>query len=73
MTMQGRFRLQKLLRQMVRAKCKYAVIETSSEGIKQNRHWGIKYQIGVFTNLTPEHIESHGSFANYRAAKGRAF
>jgi UDP-N-acetylmuramoyl-L-alanyl-D-glutamate--2,6-diaminopimelate ligase len=73
MTMPGRFRLQKLLRQMVRAKCEYAVVETSSEGIKQNRHWGIKYQIAVFTNLTPEHIEAHGGFENYRAAKAELF
>jgi len=73
MTMQGRFRLPRLLRQMVHAGCRYAVIETSSEGIKQHRHWGIRYQVAVFTNLTPEHIESHGSFENYRDAKGELF
>src|SRR4030042_2285136 len=68
-TMLGRFRLQKLLRQMVREGCKYAVIETSSEGILQHRHRGINYSVAVFTNLSPEHIERHGSFENYRAAK----
>ena len=73
MTMLGRFRLQKLLRQMVGAGCQYAVIETSSEGIAQSRHAAINYDIVVFTNLTPEHIESHGGFENYRAAKGRLF
>ena len=71
--MQGRFRLQKLLRQMVRAGCRAAVIETTSEGISQYRHWGIEYSIGVFTNLTPEHIESHGSFENYKTTKGILF
>ncbi|KKS53935.1 MAG: hypothetical protein A2445_02560 [Candidatus Jacksonbacteria bacterium RIFOXYC2_FULL_44_29] len=71
--MQGRFRLQKLLREMVKAGCQYAVIETTSEGIKQYRHWGINYQTVVFTNLTPEHIESHGSFEKYKEAKGRLF
>ena len=71
--MQGRFCLQRLLRQMVKSGCKYAVIETTSEGIKQYRHWGIRYQVAVFTNLTPEHIESHGSFENYKQAKGRLF
>jgi UDP-N-acetylmuramoyl-L-alanyl-D-glutamate--2,6-diaminopimelate ligase len=71
--MQGRFRLQRLLRQMVRAGCEYAVIETTSEGIKQYRHWGIDYNAAVFTNLTPEHIETHGSFENYKKAKGRLF
>jgi len=68
-TMLGRFRLQKLLRQMVREGCKYAVIETSSEGILQYRHKGIKYSVAVFTNLSPEHIERHGNFENYRSAK----
>jgi UDP-N-acetylmuramoyl-L-alanyl-D-glutamate--2,6-diaminopimelate ligase len=73
MTMPGRFQLQRLLRRMVRAGCQYAVIETSSEGIKQFRHIGIFYQIAVFTNLTPEHIETHGNFENYRGAKSRLF
>lgn len=68
-TMPGRFRLQKMLQQMVKAGCRYAVIETSSEGISQHRQVGIDYDIAVFTNLSPEHIESHGSFENYRAAK----
>jgi len=72
-TMLGRFRLQKLLRQMVAEGCKYAVIETSSEGILQHRHRGINYSIAVFTNLSPEHIERHGSFENYRAEKIKLF
>ncbi len=73
MTMPGRFGLQKLLRRMVSAGCKYAVIETSSEGIAQYRHAGIDYDLAVFTNLSPEHIESHGSYDRYRAAKGKLF
>lgn len=73
MTMLGRFALQKLLGQMVKAGCKYAVIETSSEGIAQYRHLGIDYDVAVFTNLSPEHIESHGSFENYKKAKGKLF
>ncbi|MCX6745371.1 MAG: UDP-N-acetylmuramoyl-L-alanyl-D-glutamate--2,6-diaminopimelate ligase [Candidatus Parcubacteria bacterium] len=72
-TMQGRLTLQKMLKQMVKAGCKYAVIETSSEGIMQNRNWGINYDMAVFTNLTPEHIEAHGSFENYKKAKGLLF
>ena len=72
-TMLGRFKLQKLLRQMVREGCKYVVIETSSEGILQHRHRGIDYSVAVFTNLSPEHIERHGSFENYRAAKLKLF
>lgn len=73
MTMLGGFRLQKLMADMVAAGCRYAVIETSSEGIKQHRHAGINYDVVVFTNLTPEHIESHGGFENYKKAKGELF
>lgn len=73
MTMPGRFALQALLRRMVKAGCTYAVIETSSQGILQYRHLGINYDAAVFTNLTPEHIEAHGGFENYKKAKGRLF
>ncbi|MCH8049558.1 UDP-N-acetylmuramoyl-L-alanyl-D-glutamate--2,6-diaminopimelate ligase [Patescibacteria group bacterium] len=73
MTMPGRFFLQRLLRQMVKAGCTYAIIETTSQGIVQFRHLGINYDMAVFTNLTPEHIEAHGSFKAYKQAKGRLF
>jgi len=73
MTMLGRFALQKLLKQMYKAGCQYAVIETTSQGIKQYRHLGINYDVGVFTNLSKEHIESHGSFEKYRMAKQKFF
>lgn len=69
MTMLGRFALQRLLREMVTAGCRYAVVETSSQGIVQHRHRGIAYDVAVFTNLTPEHIESHGGFEKYKRAK----
>lgn len=73
MTMPGRFALPRLLRQMVTAGCQYAVIEMTSEGLAQHRALGMAVDIAVFTNLTPEHIESHGSFPRYRAAKGKLF
>ena len=73
MTMPGRFIIQKNLKRMLRGGCLAAVIETTSEGIKQWRHKGIVYDIAVFTNLTPEHIPSHGSFENYRAMKQKVF
>ncbi len=72
-TMLGRFALQGLMRKMVGANCRYAVIETSSEGILQHRQRFIDYRIAVFTNLSPEHIERHGGFENYRAAKIKLF
>lgn len=73
MTMPGRFAVQKLLREMVDAGCEYAVIEVTSEAIKQFRHKHIWFDAAVFTNLAPEHIESHGSFAAYRVAKLELF
>jgi UDP-N-acetylmuramoyl-L-alanyl-D-glutamate--2,6-diaminopimelate ligase len=73
MTMLGRFALQKFLRRARKAGCTHAIVETSSEGLAQNRHRGIDYDVAVLTNLTPEHIESHGSFAAYRQAKERLF
>lgn len=69
MTMLGRFKLQQLLKEMVEAGCTHAVIETSSEGILQHRHRGIAYDVALITNLTPEHLEAHGSFEAYRDAK----
>jgi len=73
MTMPGRFFLQKMLHRMVEAGCRYAVIETSSQGLDQYRHLGIDYDVAVFTNLTPEHIEAHGGFENYKNAKLKLF
>ncbi len=73
MTMPGRFKLQKFLRDAVNARCTYAVLEVTSEGIAQWRHWGITFDVAVLTNLTPEHIERHGSFAKYREAKAKLF
>ncbi|MBU1908009.1 UDP-N-acetylmuramoyl-L-alanyl-D-glutamate--2,6-diaminopimelate ligase [Patescibacteria group bacterium] len=73
MTMLGRFGLQKMLNEMVKAGCRYAVIETSSQGILQHRHAHVNYDIAIFTNLTPEHIEAHGGFENYKRAKIELF
>lgn len=73
MTMPGRFIIQKFLRQAVREKCKYVVLEVTSEGIKQFRHKFIQFNTAVFNNLTLEHVESHGGFENYRNEKLKLF
>jgi len=73
MTMPGRFHLQRFLAQARRAGCRTVILEVTSEGITQHRHRFIGFHGGVLTNITPEHIESHGSFAAYRAAKARLF
>jgi UDP-N-acetylmuramoyl-L-alanyl-D-glutamate--2,6-diaminopimelate ligase len=69
MSMPGRFFMQHFLRRAVTKGCKYAVVEITSEGAKQFRHKWIYLDAFIFTNLAPEHIESHGSYENYRAAK----
>ncbi len=69
MTMPGRFFLQRFLRQAVRSGCEYAIIEMTSEGARQFRHTFISLNALIFTNLSPEHIESHGSYEAYRKAK----
>lgn len=73
MTMPSGWVLQKWMKQMLDSGCKCVVIEISSEGLAQNRHLGINFDIAVFTNLTPEHLESHGGFENYKAAKNKLF
>jgi len=69
MTMPGRFFLQRFLRRAVSKKCDYAIIEMTSEGSKQSRHRFLNLDTLIFTNLAPEHIESHGSYEAYREAK----
>jgi len=73
MTMPGRFRLQKFLKMAKDAGVKYVILEVTSEGIKQKRHLGIKFDCAVLTNIHKEHIESHGSYKNYIKAKKKLF
>lgn len=73
MTMPGRSFTQHLLKKMLKNNCTYAIIETTSEGIRQFRHVGINYDLLIFTGLFPEHIESHGSFEKYKQAKQKLF
>lgn len=73
MTMPSPFVLERFLRDAARAGAEVAIIETTSQGILQFRHRGIAYDMLVFTNLTVEHIEAHGSFEAYRATKQVVF
>lgn len=73
MTMPGRFFLQRFLKEARNRGSQVVILEVTSEGIKQYRHIGINFDTAVLTNLRPEHIESHGSFEAYRAAKGKLF
>ena len=69
MTIPGRFFVQKFLRRAVDDHCDWAVLEMTSEGARQFRHRFISFNALIFTNLSPEHIESHGSFEKYADAK----
>jgi len=69
MTTPGRGVIQKILRKAVTAGCDYAILELSSEGAKQYRHAFISLDALIVTNISPEHIESHGSYENYVKAK----
>lgn len=69
MSMPGRLTLQKFLRRAVDAGYTAAVIEMTSEGARQYRHRFIEMDGLIFTNLAPEHIESHGSYQAYSDAK----
>ncbi len=61
--------LNKLLKEMVDAGDEYAVIEVSSHGIAQKRIAGIKFDAGVLTNIAPEHLDYHRTFAEYEKVK----
>jgi UDP-N-acetylmuramoyl-L-alanyl-D-glutamate--2,6-diaminopimelate ligase len=65
--------VQRYLAEMVRNGITHAVIEMTSHGLAQGRLNGIDLDVAVLTNLTHEHLDYHGSFENYRAAKGRMF
>lgn len=69
MTMPGRFFVQKFIKKAVKQKCDYIIIEMTSQGVLQSRHRFIFMNALVFTNLSPEHIESHGSYEKYVEAK----
>ncbi len=69
MSMPGRSFMQHFLSRAVAEDCAFAVIEMTSEGAKLNRHKHTEMDAFIFTNLSPEHIESHGSFEAYRDAK----
>ncbi len=65
--------LQRVLRAMVTAGDRAAVLETSSHGLALERVGEIPYDVAILTNLSHEHLEYHGSFEAYRAAKRSLF
>ncbi len=67
--MPGRWAIQKFLARAVETGAGYALVEVTSEGVRQHRHRFVDWDAAAFLNLHPEHIESHGSFEKYRDAK----
>lgn len=65
--------VQRYLAQMVAAGLTQVVLETTSHGWSQYRADACEFDIGVVTNITHEHMDEHGSYENYRAAKARLF
>ena len=65
--------LHALLAEMRDADCRAAVMEVSSHGLAQHRVTGVNFAVGVFTNLSRDHLDFHGSMASYFAAKRQLF
>src|SRR6201999_2161163 len=65
--------LQELLSQIANAGCKAAAMEVSSHALAQERTRGIEWNVAVFTNLTQDHLDFHGTMENYFEAKAKLF
>lgn len=65
--------LHRTFAEMVEAGCKYCFMEVSSHALEQKRVEGIRFEVGVFTNITHDHLDYHGTFAAYLKAKKKLF
>jgi UDP-N-acetylmuramoyl-L-alanyl-D-glutamate--2,6-diaminopimelate ligase len=65
--------IQKLLFDMIQGGVEYAIMEVSSHALDQHRVEGIDFDIGIFTNLTHDHLDYHGTLERYREAKRLLF
>ncbi len=73
MTTPGAIELAETLGDFARTGCKAAALEASSHGIEQGRLTGLDFDVAVFTNLSGDHLDYHGSMEAYAAAKARLF
>lgn len=67
------FTVQNFLRKSVDNGDEFFVMETTSHALDQNRVFGVRYEIGVITNITHEHLDYHGTYERYVAAKLKLF
>jgi UDP-N-acetylmuramoyl-L-alanyl-D-glutamate--2,6-diaminopimelate ligase len=65
--------VQRYLARMVAAGTEYAILESTSHGLAQHRVTACEYDVAVVTNITHEHLDYHGTYEEYRAAKARLF
>lgn len=67
------FSLHRAFREMADSGKTYCVLEASSQGLSEQRLYGLRFSVGIFTNLTRDHLDVHGSFENYKQAKQLLF
>lgn len=67
------YELQKLFYEMAEAGCTHVVMEVSSHALALQRVAGIHFAVGMFTNLTQDHLDFHGTMEKYRSAKAILF
>lgn len=67
------FALQQLVKKIAHKGYEYLILEVTSHGLAQHRFWGIKFYGGIVTNITQDHLDYHGSWLQYLAAKAKMF
>jgi UDP-N-acetylmuramoyl-L-alanyl-D-glutamate--2,6-diaminopimelate ligase len=72
-TTPGAIEIHNLMKDMHAAKVKYVAMEVSSHALDQRRVEGVEFDVGIFTNLTHDHLDYHGDFEHYKAAKKLLF
>jgi len=65
--------VQQMMSQMLKAGCEACVMEVSSHALDQKRVLGVEFDVAIFTNLTRDHLDYHGTMENYFAAKQKLF
>ena len=64
---------QQILREMLNAGCRHVLMEVSSHALEQGRVRDVKFGTGIFTNLSAEHLDYHGTLEHYLEAKSKLF
>lgn len=67
------FELHELFNKMVEENVQYCVMEVSSHSLDLDRVYGLEFEVGIFTNLTRDHLDFHKTFENYYKAKFKLF